>query len=58
MVVTEKMSMKCMRRKERPLEERKKTRVFLGDCFTRWRTLKAQVGLPTDASVAKFVLDR
>uniref|UniRef100_A0A8C6WUA8 Uncharacterized protein n=1 Tax=Neogobius melanostomus TaxID=47308 RepID=A0A8C6WUA8_9GOBI len=46
-------------KKRKASEERNKTtRVFLGDSFTRWRALKAQVGLPTDASVAKFLLDR
>ncbi|CAM4642972.1 unnamed protein product [Leuciscus chuanchicus] len=45
-------------KKRKASEERNKTRVFLGEYFTRWRALKAQVGLPTDASVAKFLLDR
>ena len=45
-------------KKRKASEERNKIRVFLGDCFTRWRALKTQVGLPTDASVAKFLLDR
>uniref|UniRef100_A0A3Q2D922 Uncharacterized protein n=1 Tax=Cyprinodon variegatus TaxID=28743 RepID=A0A3Q2D922_CYPVA len=39
-------------------EERNKTRVFLGDSFTQWHALKAQVGLFTNGSVAKFALDR
>ena len=45
-------------KKRKASEERNKTRVFLGEYFTRWRALKAQVGLPTDASVVKFLLDR
>ncbi|XP_051989400.1 poly [ADP-ribose] polymerase 2-like isoform X2 [Xyrauchen texanus] len=37
--------------------ERSKTRVILGDAFKRWRQLKDQEGLPTDAAVAFFLLD-
>uniref|UniRef100_A0A672GZL4 Uncharacterized protein n=1 Tax=Salarias fasciatus TaxID=181472 RepID=A0A672GZL4_SALFA len=44
-------------KKRKASEVRNKTRVFLGDSFTRWRALKLQAGLPTDASVAKFLLD-
>jgi len=35
-----------------------KTRVILGDAFQRWRQLKDREGLPTDAAVASFLLDR
>uniref|UniRef100_A0A8C6U2D8 Uncharacterized protein n=1 Tax=Neogobius melanostomus TaxID=47308 RepID=A0A8C6U2D8_9GOBI len=52
------LSLRRIAEKRKASEERNKTRVFLGDSFTRWRALKAQVGLPTDASVAKFLLDR
>ena len=45
-------------KKRKAAEDRNKTRVFLGDSFTRWRALKTQVGLPTDASVANYLLDR
>ncbi|XP_073721216.1 uncharacterized protein [Misgurnus anguillicaudatus] len=44
-------------KKRKTSEERNKTRVFLGESFTRWRALKTQIGLPTDASVAKVLLD-
>uniref|UniRef100_A0A8C6TCF5 Uncharacterized protein n=1 Tax=Neogobius melanostomus TaxID=47308 RepID=A0A8C6TCF5_9GOBI len=54
----EKSVFEVYEKKRKASEERNKTRVFLGDSFTRWRALKAQVGLPTDASVAKFLLDR
>ncbi|XP_077065246.1 uncharacterized protein LOC143716740 isoform X23 [Siphateles boraxobius] len=37
--------------------EKAKTRVILGDAFRRWRQLKDQEGLPTDAAVAFFLLD-
>uniref|UniRef100_A0A3Q2E1N5 Uncharacterized protein n=1 Tax=Cyprinodon variegatus TaxID=28743 RepID=A0A3Q2E1N5_CYPVA len=43
-----------MRRREKVAEERNTTRVFLGDSFTQWCTMKADIGLPTDASIAKF----
>jgi len=45
-------------KKRKAAENRNKTRVILGEYFTRWRALKAQVGLPTDAAVAKILLDR
>jgi len=37
-------------RKRKATEYRNKTRVILGEYFTRWLVLKAQVGLPTDGS--------
>ncbi|KAK7898837.1 hypothetical protein WMY93_019690 [Mugilogobius chulae] len=44
-------------KRRKGVEERNKTRVILGESFIRWRALKTQNGLPTDASVAKFLLD-
>lgn len=38
-------------------EQRNRTRVVLGDTFRRWRALKAQLGLHSDALFAKFLLD-
>ena len=38
--------------------EREKTRVALGDQFARWRNLKSELKLQTDAKVAEFLLDR
>ncbi|KAK7158576.1 hypothetical protein R3I94_005031 [Phoxinus phoxinus] len=37
--------------------DKSKTRVILGAAFQRWRQLKDQDGLPTDAAVAFFLLD-
>ncbi|XP_062371717.1 zinc finger protein ZFP2-like isoform X2 [Sardina pilchardus] len=37
--------------------ERSKTRVVIGAAFQRWRQLKDQEGLQTDADVALFLLD-
>lgn len=45
-------------RRRQGLKERSQTKVILGDCFKRWRTLKQQKGIKTDALVAKFLLDR
>uniref|UniRef100_A0A3Q2FKQ0 Uncharacterized protein n=1 Tax=Cyprinodon variegatus TaxID=28743 RepID=A0A3Q2FKQ0_CYPVA len=45
-------------KKRKISEERNKTRVFLGDSFMQWLTLKAQAGLASDALVAKFLHDR
>ncbi|KAK7916712.1 hypothetical protein WMY93_012473 [Mugilogobius chulae] len=42
-------------KRRKGVEERNKTRVILGESFIRWRALKTQNGLPTDASVAKFL---
>ncbi|XP_020786324.2 zinc finger protein 391-like [Boleophthalmus pectinirostris] len=39
-------------------KERDQTEVILGDSFQRWRALKQEKGLKTDALVAKFLLDR
>lgn len=39
-------------------EERNRTRVVIGTAFERWRQLKADKGLQTDAKVALFLLDR
>uniref|UniRef100_A0A8C6LMG2 Uncharacterized protein n=1 Tax=Nothobranchius furzeri TaxID=105023 RepID=A0A8C6LMG2_NOTFU len=45
-------------KKRKASEVRNKTRVFLGDFFQRWCSLKETVGLSTDAAVACFLLDR
>ncbi|XP_077053495.1 uncharacterized protein LOC143703904 [Siphateles boraxobius] len=44
-------------KKRQAAEHRNKTRVILGEHFTRWRALKTQVGLPTVAALAKILLD-
>ncbi|KAM4545156.1 uncharacterized protein PAE49_017857 [Odontesthes bonariensis] len=38
-------------------EERNKTRVVIGTAFQRWRQLKEENGLQTDAKLAQFLLD-
>ncbi|KAJ0060515.1 hypothetical protein NL108_014994 [Boleophthalmus pectinirostris] len=45
-----------LRKRERD-KERGHTKVILGDSFQRWRALKQEKGLKTDALVAKFLLD-
>ena len=37
---------------------RNKTRICIGDAFERWRRLKTEKNLNTDANVANFLLDR
>ena len=37
---------------------RNKTRICIGDAFDRWRRLKAEKNLKTDANVADFLLNR
>ncbi|XP_073687059.1 uncharacterized protein [Garra rufa] len=37
---------------------RNKTRICIGDAFERWRRLKTEKNLKTDANVAHFLLDR
>ena len=37
---------------------RNKTRICIGGAFDRWRRLKAEKNLKTDANVADFLLDR
>lgn len=37
---------------------RSKTRVSVGTAFDRWRALKEDRGLKTDAQLARFLLDR
>lgn len=37
---------------------RSKTRVSVGTAFERWRALKEEKGLKTDAQLARFLLDR
>ncbi|KAK7904093.1 hypothetical protein WMY93_016700 [Mugilogobius chulae] len=44
-------------KRRKTLERRNRTRVCLGDSFTRWRALKLQIGVRTDASLAKLLLD-
>ena len=39
-------------------KEKMKTRVLIGAAFERWRKLKDEKGLKTDACVAFFLLDR
>ncbi|ROL47663.1 hypothetical protein DPX16_13378 [Anabarilius grahami] len=39
-------------------EERNLTRVVLGETFQRWRAMKEQRGVKTDAQFAKILLDR
>ncbi|ROL41885.1 hypothetical protein DPX16_3513 [Anabarilius grahami] len=39
-------------------EERNQTRVVLGQSFQRWRAMKEQKGVKTDAQFAKILLDR
>ncbi|ROL50031.1 hypothetical protein DPX16_5790 [Anabarilius grahami] len=38
-------------------EERNRTRVVLGETFQRWRAMKEQRGVKTDAQLAKIILD-
>ncbi len=37
---------------------RGKARVYIGDAFERWRKLKAERDLKTDAELATLLLDR
>ena len=37
---------------------RGKARVYVGDAFERWRQLKAERNLKTDAELATLLLDR
>lgn len=37
---------------------RSKTRVSVGTAFERWRALKEEKGLKTDAQLARFLIDR
>ena len=37
---------------------RNKTRICIGGAFDRWRRLKAEKNLKTDANVADFLLNR
>ena len=39
-------------------EERNRTSLVIGTAFQRWRQLKNEKGLQTDAKVALFLLDR
>lgn len=39
-------------------EERNRTRVVIGTALQRWRQLKEEKGLQSDAKVALFLLDR
>ncbi|XP_062849710.1 zinc finger protein 878-like [Trichomycterus rosablanca] len=41
----------------RKLMDQRRCRVNIGEAFTRWRALKIQRGLETDAEVALFLLD-
>uniref|UniRef100_A0A3Q1EXW2 Uncharacterized protein n=1 Tax=Acanthochromis polyacanthus TaxID=80966 RepID=A0A3Q1EXW2_9TELE len=48
-----------VRENKRQLDrENAKTKVIIGESFGRWRQLKQQMGLKTDALVAIFLLDR
>ena len=37
---------------------RNKTRICIGDAFERWRQLKTEKNVKTDANMANFLLDR
>ncbi|XDV36009.1 hypothetical protein PO909_005863 [Leuciscus waleckii] len=39
-------------------QARGRTRVNIGEAYQRWRELKEQKGLTSDAEVALFLLDR
>ncbi|XP_020786323.2 uncharacterized protein LOC110165467 [Boleophthalmus pectinirostris] len=52
-----KPGVEVIERKRKRDKERSQTKVILGDSFQRWRALKREKGLKTDALVAKFLLD-
>ncbi|XP_021476719.2 zinc finger and SCAN domain-containing protein 2 isoform X1 [Oncorhynchus mykiss] len=42
----------------RKLKDKSRNRINIGEAFTRWRNLKEDKSMPTDAEVALFLLDR
>nr|XP_046159300.1 zinc finger protein 37-like isoform X2 [Oncorhynchus gorbuscha] len=42
----------------RKLKDKSRNRINIGEAFTRWRNLKEEKSMPTDAEVALFLLDR
>ncbi|XP_045081942.1 peroxisomal carnitine O-octanoyltransferase-like [Coregonus clupeaformis] len=42
----------------RKLKDKSRNRINIGEAFTRWRDLKEEKSMPTDAEVALFLLDR